>query len=402
MVKKMVSLLFLFFWVSASHATVTKMDLDLLNVNLPDALHLLAKTLNINMMLMPDVSGTVSLHLKNVSAERALELMLATHGLTKILQSNIWLIGPKEELLREQQANVKLQEATDAAAPLATMVWRIRYAKADTIAHLLQDNTGSLLSKRGLLHVDLRTNTIYARDIADHLQTIHHVIQQLDVPVQQVMIETKLVSIDSDYERQLGIHFSEGDNAVAAGHYRFAVVKLPNHSVLDIELAALENEGHGELISSPRLFTANQQMASIESGEEIPYQEISVSGATGVAFKKAVLSLHVTPQVLPNNMVLLQLQINQDKPSQHMVQGVPAISTRQLSTHILAKNGQTVVLGGIFETVNGDSQQRIPILGKIPLVGLLFRQQNVLLNKRELLIFVTPILNTESSSEGKA
>ena len=157
-----------------------------------------------------------------------------------------------------------------------------------------------------------------------------------------------------------------------------------------MELSALENEGHGELISSPSLFTANQQTAFIESGEEIPYQEISRSGATGVAFKKAVLSLRVTPQVMPGNQVLLQLQINQDKPSNRVVLGVPAIATRQISTHILIKSGQTIVLGGIYEENKENQQQGIPFLCKIPLVGWLFKQQNVTHSKRELLIFVTP------------
>jgi type IV pilus assembly protein PilQ len=157
-----------------------------------------------------------------------------------------------------------------------------------------------------------------------------------------------------------------------------------------VQLSALENEGHGELISSPSLFTANQQTASIESGEEIPYQEVSKSGATSVAFKKAVLSLKVTPQVMPDHQVMLELQVNQDKPSNRMVLGVPAISTRQMSTHILIKNGQTIVLGGIYESDKEAGQRRIPFLGKIPLVGLLFRHQNSVLRKRELLIFVTP------------
>jgi type IV pilus assembly protein PilQ len=169
-----------------------------------------------------------------------------------------------------------------------------------------------------------------------------------------------------------------------------SVLKLANGSFLDMQLAALENEGHGELISSPSLFTANQQTASIESGEEIPYQEVSKSGATGIVFKKAVLSLKVTPQIMPGNHVLLQLQVNQDKPNNRMVLGVPAISTRQISTHILVKSGQTVVLGGIYETNKEKGQQRIPFLGKIPIIGWLFGQRNVSENKRELLIFVTP------------
>ena len=169
-----------------------------------------------------------------------------------------------------------------------------------------------------------------------------------------------------------------------------SLIKLANGKSLAVELAALEKSGHGELISSPSLLTLNQQTASIESGEEIPYQETSGSGATSVTFKKAVLSLKVTPQVMPGNQVMLQLQVNQDKPNKRMVLGVPSISTRQMNTNILVKNGETVVLGGIYESNHEREEQEIPFLGKIPLVGWLFQQQNILNNKRELLIFVTP------------
>jgi len=229
---------------------------------------------------------------------------------------------------------------------------------------------------------------------------IRTVIQRLDVPVQQVLIEVQLASIDSDYERELGVSYqnqqplsqdqSSSGYAPFNMHYGLALLKLTDGSLLRMQLSALERAGHGELISSPSLFTANQQTASIESGEEIPYQEISRSGATGVAFKKAVLSLKVTPQIMPGQYVLLQLQVNQDKPSNRIILGVPAITTRQMSTNVLVKSGQTIVLGGIYESDKGHQQQGVPVLNKIPLVGWLFKQQNVTDNKRELLIFVTP------------
>ena len=180
-------------------------------------------------------------------------------------------------------------------------------------------------------------------------------------------------------------------------HFSLAVARLANSPLLDAKLAALDSEGRGELISSPSLFTANQQSASIESGEEIPYQEVSRSGGTGIAFKKAVLSLKVTPQVMPNGKILLQLQVNQDKPSNRMVLGVPAINTRQISTSITVHDGQTIALGGIYELNKEYGEQRVPFLYKIPGVGMLFRQHNTLENKRELLIFIRPKLIKELS-----
>ncbi len=225
--------------------------------------------------------------------------------------------------------------------------------KAEDIGHVLQDSTSSLLSKRGHVRVDVRTNIICIQDTADHLAESDKVIKRLDVPVQQILIEARLASVDNAFERELGINFAvnaEGESAAPlAQHYSLAVARLADGSQLDIQLAALENAGHGELISSPSLFTANQQTASIESGEEIPYQEKSLSGDTTIAFKKAVLSLKVTPQILPDNEVSLQLQVNQDRPSNLVVQGVPAISTRQISTHVLLNNGQTIVLGGFMK-----------------------------------------------------
>jgi type IV pilus assembly protein PilQ len=251
---------------------------------------------------------------------------------------------------------------------------------------------------------------ICVQDLPKQIQDVRVLIKKMDIPVQQVLIEARLASVDSDFERELGVNFavqaprinreeglvpSVSDPISRNTHFSLAVAKLADGSLLDVALSALENEGRGELISSPSLFTANQQTALIESGEEIPYQEVSASGATSVSFKKAVLSLKVTPQVLPGNKVLLQLQVNQDKPSNRIVLGVPAISTRQIATSILINNGQTLVLGGIYESNKEHEEQRIPFLGKIPLVGVLFRQQNAREGKRELLIFVTPKIISE-------
>jgi type IV pilus assembly protein PilQ len=223
------------------------------------------------------------------------------------------------------------------------------------------------------------------------------------VPVQQILIEARLASVDDDYERELGVHFDLNQGGAEANvglqtklpkeqakSYSLAIAKLADGSLLDVKLTALENAGHAELISSPSLFTANQQTASIEAGEEIPYQQMSDSGGTAVVFKKAVVGLSVTPQILPGNKVLLQLKINQDRPSNKMVLGMPTISTHQMTTSVLVKNGQTIVLGGIYEANKEKGEQGVPLINRVPLLAWLFKQQNIKENKRELLIFVTP------------
>jgi type IV pilus assembly protein PilQ len=397
-----IGIVFLFFVSFSCFATQTikKISLDLQDVSLQDAIHIIAKSIPVNIVINPNIHGIASLHLKQVSAIEALDLLLVSHELSKYVIGDIWYIMPREELIRRKQEELKVHAVVEDSAILITRVWQIHYAKAESIAHLLQNKESALLSKRGHIHVDARTNILCVQDNEEHLREIGKLIHRLDIPVQQVLIEVHLASVDSDFERELGIRFLQeqknatsqtNDSMPSLGmHYGLAVVKLANDSLLHMQLAALENEGHGELISSPSLFTANQQTASIESGEEIPYQEVSRSGATGVAFKKAVLSLKVTPQVMPDSQVLLQLQVNQDKPSNRVILGVPAITTRQMSTNILVKSGQTVVLGGIYEENKEQQQQSVPLLGKIPLVGWLFKQQNVADNKRELLIFVTP------------
>ncbi|MCD6039033.1 MAG: pilQ [Gammaproteobacteria bacterium] len=393
-----------FLYAEAMGSLSKQISLELQEVSIQDALNILAKFMNINLIISPAIHGTTSLHLKKVFPEEAFNLLLLSHELSQWQLGHILYVMPRSEFLQEKQQELKLQTAVHEAEPLATHIWQIHYAKAQEIAHLLQEGNHTLLSARGHIYVDARTNIICVQDISDHLSHIHEFIQRLDIPVQQVLIEVHLASIDSDFERELGVsfagqepqvseeadHLAESNYSPLSMHYGLAMIKLADGSLLSMRLSALERAGHGELISNPSLFTANQQTASIESGEEIPYQEVSQNGATGVTFKKAVLSLKVTPQIMPGNQVLLQLQVNQDKPSSRVILGVPAITTRKISTNILVKSGQTIVLGGIYESGKEHQQQRVPFLGKIPLVGLLFKQQNVANNKRELLIFVTP------------
>jgi type IV pilus assembly protein PilQ len=402
--RKKTFLLWLFIlFFNVCHAENKNISLDLQGVKLPDALQVMAKFMNQSLIISPAVAGEVSLHLHDASPADAFELLLTSQGLDKWQVGQVWYVAPRTEWVNRTQDAIKLQEVRDEATQLAISVWQVRYAKAEDIARLIQDSNYSLLSKRGNVRVDSRTNIICIQDLPARIPQIQKLIEQLDVPVQQVLIKTRLVNVDHDFERQLGIHFdvsgASSSDAISGtnGPFSLAVATLADGSLLDVRLAAMENEGKGELISSPSLFTANQQAASIESGEEIPYQEVSRSGGTGIAFKKAVMSLKVTPQVMPGNKILLQLQVNQDRPSNRIVLGVPAITTRQMTTNILVKNGRTVVLGGIYELNTEESEQRIPFLGKVPVVGWLFRQKNSKENKRELLIFVTPkVVSVES------
>jgi type IV pilus assembly protein PilQ len=378
-------------FVGTANALVSSnnLSLDLNRVDLHDALQIIANFMRLNFIITPNVKGNISVHLTQLSPNEMLNTLLDSQNLTKSQFGKTWIIDSRNAFIQKQQETLKMQAIVDATDPLKTHIWQIRYAKAADISQLLQSGNNTLLSKRGHVRVDLRTNQLCVQDTEKHLRDIYPIITHVDIPVQQVLIKTRLASIDTDFEKQLGIQF-DLLSSNQQGIYSLAIAKLADGSLLDLKLSALENEGHGELISSPRLFTANQQTASIESGEEIPYQEVSRSGATGVAFKKAVLSLKVTPQIMPGHYVLLQLQVNQDKPSNRIVKGVPSINTRQIVTNVLVKNGQTIALGGIYETNKQEGYTRIPFLSKIPLLGIIFQQKNQSEAKRELLIFVTP------------
>lgn len=377
-----------------------RLNLDLRNASLPDAIRLIAGSLQRNVIISTSVTGTVTLHLTNALPDEALNLILVSNGLAEWQSGNVWLVAPKAELIKRKQEEVKWQLLTDETEPLEEEIFRVQYGKAADIAKLFQEGRSTLISKRGQIRVDERTNILYIRDIPPRIAALRHLMASVDVPVRQLSIEARLASIDSDFERELGVDFTlktddeagaNNPSALSAnGRYSLAVAKLADGSLLDIKLAALENDGHAEVISRPSLFTANQQSASLEAGEEIPYQEVSESGGTAIVFKKAVLGLKATPQLLPGNKVLLHLEINQDRPSTRMVLGVPAITTRQIKTSVLVNNGQTVVLGGIYETNYEREQKRLPFLSRMPLVGELFKQETRRENKRELLIFVTP------------
>lgn len=395
-------LLFIVFY-SVSFAA-NDFSLELHEANLSEAIRIIAKFLKINVVISPNIHGNTTFNLHHVSPATAFDLLLMSQGLGQWQVNNIIYIGTQEELIKHQQEMLKWQVIREDTLSLVDRVWHIRYANAEEVARLIQNPQTSLLSKQGQLRVDVRTNVIYIRDNDEKIKLLGRFIRQLDVPIQQILIEARLATVDNDFIRELGIRFAVNSaketNGLNANFgrlsgYSLAVAKLADNSLLDVKLTALENAGHAEIISNPTLFTANQQAASIEAGEEVPYQEVSESGGTAVVFKKAVLGLKVKPQILPGEKILLQLQINQDRPSHRIVLGMPTISTRQIITNVLVKAGQTIVLGGIYESASERSQEGLPYIRQIPLLGWLTSQQNFRENKRELLIFVTPKIVNE-------
>lgn len=405
MIDKMLIRIFCVYLLSFSlvASAQSRLSLALHDGNLAEVIRHVAKFLEINVMLSPSIQGVVNVHWQNVSPDQAFDLLLNMHHLAKLQMGNIYYIAPQQELINHQQEKLNWQQLRDEAQPLITQRWHIHYRKADDIVRVVHDEHHSFLSKRAYVSVDPRLNTVIIQDTQKGITAADRLIKALDVPMKQIMIEARLVNIDHDCERELGIRFAilpphtknhpyqtkSVDNTVYAG-YSMATLSLADKSLLDIKLAALERAGHAELISSPRLFTTNHQAASIEAGEEVPYQEVSEGGGTAIAFKKAVVGLNVTPQLLPKNQVLLDLTINQDRPSNRFVQGVPTISTRRITTHVLVPSEHTVVLGGIYEENNDEVVERIPLISQIPLLGKLFEQKNRRTTKRELLIFVTP------------
>jgi len=411
-------------------------SLNFQNIQIRAVLQLLADFTGINMVVSEQVRGDITLRLNDTPWDQALDIILKTNSLDKRKTGNIMMIAPAADILKQEKAELTSQLEVSNLAPLRSDLLQINYAKAADIATLLKDKNTSLLSKRGTISVDMRTNTIWIQDTGAQIEGIRELIKQLDVPVKQVLIEARIVDVTKDFTQDLGItwgvsnytHLSgtlAGANQISQGitppnvtpladrlnvdlaaapvigtaaSVGLALAKLGNGILLDLELSALESEGRGQVIASPRLITMNQQAAVIESGQEIPYQEATSSGATAVAFKKAVLSLKVTPQITPDNKIMMDLQINQDTPSSQTFNGVPSILTKEIQTTVLVDNGQTIVLGGIYTQTKNNSINRVPFLGQLPVVGALFRNQDTTIENEELLIFITPRIITNTLS----
>jgi type IV pilus assembly protein PilQ len=412
--------------------TGEKLSLNFQNIEVRAVLQLLADFTGLNMVVSDTVSGNLTLRLKNVPWDQALDIVLKTKGLAKRVSGNVMLIAPTEEIAAREKLELEASKQVDELAPLINETIQVNYAKATDIANLIKSKDASLLSPRGSVNVDVRTNKLLVQDTADNIDAMIALVKELDVPIRQVLIESRIVLASNTFSRELGVKFgvstetTSGSRSIttsgslnsadaynisgtvpalndrlnvdlgvanAAGRIGLAIAKLPFGTLLDLELSAAQAEGKSETISSPRVITADQQEAIIESGQEIPYQQASSSGATSVSFKKAVLSLKVTPQITPDDRIILDLQVNKDSPDfSNLVLGVPPINTQNVQTQVLVDNGETVVLGGVYEQSKTHNINRIPFFGDLPMVGVLFRNKVVTNDKSELLIFVTPKL----------
>jgi type IV pilus assembly protein PilQ len=281
---------------------------------------------------------------------------------------------------------------------------KLHYVDAETLAKMLTDKKNELLSSSGYVNIDKRSNSLWIEDYASNLHNIQKFVNVFDHSTNQIQIEARIASVDADFTNELGLEFgtvqkmvskndnqnADSANTLTPGRFDFAIAKLANDSVLDMRLSALENAGHGKIISRPKLVTIDRMPAYISSGDEIPYQEKTGEGNTSIAFKKAALSLQVTPELLTAEKILLHLKINQDKVSQLLYNGQPAISTREINTQAVVKSSETIVLGGVYEDSQDNLTESIPVLGKIPLFGQIFTYKKNINQHKELLIFITP------------
>ena len=410
-------------------------SLDFQDVPVRQVLQIIAKVNGFNLVTTDTVTGNVSISLTGVPWDQALDMILKIKGLDKRQEGNILLIAPSEELSQRETQKLQSDQQVAQLAPLASASITVNYAKAAELSQILkaEEGAGGILTDRGTVTVDSRTNTILVRDTQASIDEARRVIASLDIPVKQVLIESRMVTVRDNVDEQLGVRWGfsdrQDDNGVsgslsgaetiaggnvpalgdrlnvnlpvasAAGSIGFQIASLADGTILDLELSALESENKGEIIASPRITVANQQEAYIEQGTEIPYSQATSSGATSVEFKKAVLSLKVTPHITPDNRIILDLIVTQDtrgETVQTATGDAVAIDTQEIKTQVLVENGETIVLGGIFQQVNSNDVSKVPLFGDLPVVGALFRNSSTVYQKRELLIFVTPKIVTEA------
>ncbi len=392
-------------------------SLNFQNVPVRQLLQILANENDLNLVASESVSGNITLRLENVPWQRALNTILRVKGLSSRMDSNILIVAPADELAEREEQELEAKQRLSQLAPLESTYIQINYAKAVDIATILRTESSDLLSQRGAVTVDERTNTLLVRDTPRQIEEVEAMVKVLDVAVKQVVIEARMVTVRDNISDEIGINWGITNPNVDAPNFLgsgtttgadlnvnlpvtspaatigFQVAKLADGRLLDLELSALERENKGEVIASPRITTANQKKAYIEQGTEIPYVESASSGATSVQFKKAVLGLEVTPQITPDNRVIMDLVITQNTRGETVTTPTgPAVSidTQEIGTQVLVENGETIVLGGIYQQQILNDITKVPVLGDIPYVGVLFRSDSQIHEKRELLIFVTP------------
>lgn len=433
--------------------TGERLSLNFQDIPVRAVLQLIADFTSLNVVVSDSVDGNLTLRLKNVPWDQALDIILKAKGLSKRESGTVMMIAPSEEIAAQEKIDLEAQQSITELAPIRSAFFTINFAKVTELSALFtggagggdEDSVGStgMLSSRGSVIIDERTNTLIVKDTEEVISEIRRTLKKLDIPIRQVMISSRIVIATDQFTKELGSRFGatraasnsngfgattgtfRGANTIAssgidniqatgnpepfdipdgifasdrlnvdlattgatAGSIAFAV--LSGSSLIDLEISALQAENEGEIISSPRVVTADRHLARIEQGVEVPYLSASSSGATQVEFKKAVLSIEVTPQITPDDRVIMDLSVNNDTVGE-IFSGIPSIDTREVDTQVLVNNGDTVVLGGIYEQVTRDEVDKVPFLGDIPLIGYFFRHTLESDERRELLIFVTP------------
>jgi type IV pilus assembly protein PilQ len=421
-----------------------RISLNFQDIEIRAVLQLIADFTELNLVASDTVRGRITLRLQNVPWDQALELVLKTKGLDKRQIGNVLMVAPAAEIAERERQQIEANKQIAELAPLSSEFVRIRYANAADIVNLFSagsEEGGSLISGRGSVVVEPRTNSLIITETAPKLAEIRSLIELVDIPIRQVMIEARIVIAQSDATKNLGIEWGgaylnndNGDISSISGNTENVVnlnesaingtqpsVDYPGALLVDLgvtrnsgfavgftsgdlfltaELSALESAGQGEVVSQPKVITGDKQAASIKSGTEIPYQESSASGETTVTFKDAVLSLDVTPNITPDDRIMLNLQVNQDSVGELVPSGqggfIPSIDTTQLNTQVLVGNGETVVLGGVFKTEDLESVNKVPFFGDLPYIGAFFRNTSTTSTKTETLIFITPRILAET------
>ncbi|GAA0301460.1 type IV pilus secretin PilQ family protein [Psychrosphaera haliotis] len=414
------------------------MSLNFQDLPIRTVLQIIADFNGFNLVVSDTVSGTLTLRLNSVPWDQALDIVLRTKGLDKRMEGNVLMVAPSDELAAREARELEAKKKVEEFEVLVSEFIQINYAKASEIAALLKSEGTSILTPRGQVSVDARTNTLLVKDTTSGIETVKKAVKTLDIPIKQVLIEARMVTIRDNIDEQLGIRWgisgnsSDGSSSTGvsgslegasqtrlgtigsdsgprlnvnlpvaspAGSIAVQIARLADGTLLDLELSALERENKGEIVATPRITASNQRMSRIEQGTEIPYVQAASSGATSVSFKKAVLSLEVTPQITPDNSVILDLNITQNARGDTVstpTGPAVAIDTQQLQTQVTARNGETIVLGGIYQQQVINSVSKVPLLGDIPFIGRVFRTDTSFNEKRELLIFVTPKIVTDA------
>jgi len=440
-----------------------KLSLNFQNIDVRSVLQVIADFTGFNIITSDTVTGNITLRLKDVPWDQALDIIMQSKGLTQRKTGNVIVVAPAEEVAAKEKLALEASQQIEDLEPMHTEVFTLKYMKAESLKTILTDEKQKILTKRGSAVLDPRTNTVFVQDVAKRLEDIQRIINITDVPVKQVMIESRLVIADEKFGKSLGARFgitqrgTPGQNVIttggtlgnkftavstdgtltqgthngtvqtttdtfssnsqltssdgqpdlmsnlpvsnAAGALALSIFRLPAGFLLNLELSALESDNRGKVVSSPRVTTSNQQKATIEQGTEIPYITPASSATTipAVAFKKAVLSLEVTPQITPDNKIIMDLIVKKDRIGQ-IFNNIPSIDTQNVKTQVLVDNGETAVLGGIYEQTERNDVSKVPLFGNLPFVGNLFKRTIKQNDKIELLIFVTPKVMDDNMS----